>query len=996
MTLSRQAGLLTILWLFAACSSVGPAPAPTPDTGLVHDPGAAVDPGTSVDPGGAVDQGPFDPGQPDSADAPDLGFDEGAPDIPPPQDFGPPPDNEEGLALGDLRIMVAESPPSLRVLDAEGRVLFASAPGILELARISRRESWQQGYYGVARQEISKTGFESGRADLSSGSGRAELLIGPSRGVPALRLVIAPSATGLLLEAELLQSYPEDKAPNELRFRFRCGPGDGYYGLGGQSDAAEHRGQTVPIRVTEQGKDPDLVEAEASPVGHRYDAYFPLPYVLVARPAPDPRAHGLILDTVRRSRFLLCSEDPGVMEIQAAIPPAAAAAAPPEEGSGEGTFPPPAPGAPGAGPIVRPRVRLWLLAGPTPKDVVGQYTELLGRARPLPRWAFGPWIAFQGEPDEVREELETLVRENIPATAIWEQGWRDLSHPALPTLVERAHDLGLAVLTYFSTFIDEQEVSNPAAALAAGYAAQTGDGEPYLFTRATFESAITDLTNPGARQWLGNRLRRALSLGIDGWTADHGEWVAPDMHFSDGRTGESYANTYAVDWQRLNDEVLSSFVPEPPPEARPAPEPHDEPAAAPPPGGDEGAQAGDLPDAGSSDGDAGGAGEDAGTDPGTDADPGADTSTPPEPEIIEPLVLTRSGYLGSNRHARVVWAGEQNTSFELLDGLPSVIPYGTSLGLAGVSAFGHDIAGYTGGLAPPSTRELYMRWTELGAFSPVMRTSRGLLPDQNWNWDRDKDTVEHFRDHARVHLRLLPYIEALHAEAVRTGVPAMRHLLLEFPGWEGAKDAHYEFMLGPALLVAPVIEAGSLERSVSLPPGRWIHFDTGDTWRGGRSALVPAELGHIPVFLREGAIVPLLGREVRTVIRAPAAPERTPASDSEKEFLELRVVAGARASLELADGTHVLLLPAKEDLREAGLKLSLDGADLEPCSLGMSPRKDDCFAQASGGNILLVGRTGPGSVILGGDATKSDPMGLEILGGPASRRYVVRLYRAQE
>ena len=810
-----------------------------------------------------------------------------------------------GLPVGSFRVAATETPPALHFYDQDGAFVTTTAPGSLRLARVDVVWEWLQGFLGFEETTLLEDDLADTALALSADGDGLVAVFRDDDGAERARVEIsAIGDVGLLLAVTpgaLSDGMPADR----VHLRFACDPRERFFGLGGQSQSTEHRGQTIPIRVTEQGlgKDPAVPESAASTAGHVYDAYFPLPYLLVARPAPEPRAHGLLLLTEQRSRFLVCSEDEQVLEIQAAAT------------AGAGLDP-------GADDTLG--ARLVLLPGPTPKDVVRQFTALEGRPLPLPRWAFGPWVAIVGDPAEVQALAPELITHDLPATAIWHQDFRDYHHPDLPAMVDAVHAGGWRILAYFNTFLVQ---GHPLfeEALAAGYLPTTPEGDPYLFQRVTETSSQVDLTNPGAWAWMRGRLEHALSVGVDGWMADYAEWVAPDMHFHDGRVGEEYANLYTVDWARVNDEALRN--------ARP-------------------------------DGDA--------------------------------LFFSRSGYLGANRHLRVVWAGDQMTDFGRLDGLPSVIAYGVNLGLAGVSAFAHDIAGYTGIVSPPSTKELYFRWTALGAFSPVMRTHRGYTHHVNWNWDRDEDTVAHFRRYALLHLRLLPYLEMLHAEAVATGVPAMRHPVLEFPDWEGATPARGDtFLLGPSLLVAPVVEANATRRTVPLPPGTWYALEDGKRHDGPATPTVDAPPEAIPVFLRAGGIVPLLPDTVRLLEPAAAHPDRQAVTDVEEKKLTLLLGAGGEGTLTLADGTEIAVTQAPDGLEGAGVRLAADGDDLPTCGPGQTPAGDACIAEDLGGSCVVAGRNGPGNVWFGGGATGGSAWVVSVAGGPAGRAYELKLYRGE-
>ncbi len=808
-------------------------------------------------------------------------------------------DGQRRLMRSDALVVELESrPPVLRFFDTTGRLVTESEAGIVQIVAVSQKETWFEAFLAVERNEEDVVEFDTGYAALDFDQGQAVISLFDERGELRAHLTLAQAEEGsirICAEVAGVPLLPDRET--EIHVRFRARHDEYFYGFGGQTDAAEHRGHIVPIRVTEQGltKDPRLAESEWSIAGHVHDAYFPLPYTIVARPDPDHAAYGLILDTNRRSRFLLCAERDDLLELQAQLEP--------EAGGGHR------------------QCCLYVLPGPHPADVVRRYTAMQGRQVPLPRWAFGPWIAIKGLPLEVASLARAIEAQDVAATAVWDQDWRDYEHPDLPEMVARLHAIGLRVLTYFNTFLDSWELKDPEEPIRRGFASKRQRGGPYRFLRVLTPSSILDLTNPEARQWMAGRLARAYRLGIDGWMADYGEWVAPDMVFHDGRMGRDYANRYCVDWAALNDEVAKAERP---------------------------------------DGSA--------------------------------VFFSRSGYLGSNGYVRVVWAGDQQTDWDMLDGLASVIPYGTSLGLAGISAYGFDIAGYTGTISPPSTKELYLRWLALGALSPVMRTHRGNNWEKNWNWDRDAETISQFRRYSILHLRLLPYLEALHDESVRSGLPAMRHVLLEFPGWEGAPRADHVYMLGPSLFVAPVIHQGVSTLDVELPPGTWYRWETGEALVGPRVVTVSAPLGDIPVFLRAGGIVPLLPDSVRRIEKVEGRPLEWSVEAEESRLIEIDIGGEAQGRMTLRDGTTVTVV-VREEPAGAGTTVRLleDNRDLPHCELGMDPRKDPCWTTDLGTSAVVARRRGPGTIFFGRTVAGHDTW-VQIVGGPAERDVVIRLF----
>lgn len=191
---------------------------------------------------------------------------------------------------------------------------------------------------------------------------------------------------------------------------------------------------------------------------------------------------------------------------------------------------------------------------------------------------------------------------------------------------------------------------------------------------------------------------------------------------------------------------------------------------------------------------------------------------------VQRLFFMRSGWFGSNALTPVVWLGDQRTSFQADDGLPTVVPLELGLGLAAVSTVGSDIGGYQSATNPPATKELFFRWTTLGALSPVMRTHHGTNPRQQWRFDSDAETLAHYGRWARFHMQLFPYLQASSAEAEQTGMPMVRALPLLFPADPRSWTVADEYLLGGALLVAPVMAEGATSRSVYLPPGDWVRL----------------------------------------------------------------------------------------------------------------------------------------------------------------------------
>jgi sulfoquinovosidase len=228
------------------------------------------------------------------------------------------------------------------------------------------------------------------------------------------------------------------------------------------------------------------------------------------------------------------------------------------------------------------------------------------------------------------------------------------------------------------------------------------------------------------------------------------------------------------------------------------------------------------------------------------------------------LFFMRAGFTGVQRFCPLLWAGDQCVDFSRHDGLPSVICGALSSGLLGNAYHHSDIGGYTSLFGHVRTPELLMRWTEMAAFTPVMRTHEGNRPRENLQIDQSPAVLAHFARFTRIWCRLAPYLRSLSDEAATTGLPVQRPLFLHFPNDPDCYAMQDQYLYGPDLLVAPVQRPGVTDWSVHFPAGAdWTHVWSGATHRGGTRVTVPAPIGEPPVFYREGSDWTVLFKEVR-------------------------------------------------------------------------------------------------------------------------------------
>jgi alpha-glucosidase len=216
------------------------------------------------------------------------------------------------------------------------------------------------------------------------------------------------------------------------------------------------------------------------------------------------------------------------------------------------------------------------------------------------------------------------------------------------------------------------------------------------------------------------------------------------------------------------------------------------------------------------------------------------------------LWFMRAGHTGVQAHCPLLWAGDQSVDFSRHDGIGTVITAALSSGLVG-NAFSHsDIGGYTSLFGNVRTPELLLRWCELGAFCPVMRTHEGNRPEENLQIDSTQELLEGFVRWSRVHAMLAPYAAHLVAEATASGLPAQRALFLHYPRDAETFAIQDQFLYGADLMVAPVIQAGATARRVYLPGGEgqaWRHVWSGKNFAPGWCE-VDAPLGRPPLFYR--------------------------------------------------------------------------------------------------------------------------------------------------
>lgn len=665
---------------------------------------------------------------------------------------------------------------------------------------------------------------------------------------------------------------------NRIAIASPCESGHHFIGLGAQTHDVDHRGQIVPLWVSEQGvgkSDSDELPTVWQLLGRRHTTHVPMPAMV--------RSDGtaFVASTDAFARFDLCATDETKMRLE----------------------------------VWDNVVGFDVFARDTVLQAQQAMTTSLGRPRLLPPWALAPWNDAIFSQDDVLEYATFLRDNDIPSSALWSEDWRggrfsgdtyrldedwrlDLAqYPDYPSMANALKDQGFAHQVYFNTFATQS--GDVAAEIAAGgfdlRSATTGDS--FLFAGADRDfspTALLDLTNDAALEYMKNEhLKPALAAGARGWMADFAEWMPiDDVALASGEDPALVHNRYPQLWQQVNHDALF------------------------------------------------------------------------ESGVQDDSVLYyRSGHLGSPPLVDVLWAGDQRTSFADDDGLPTVIPIGLGTGVTGFPFFAHDVGGYQSSTNDPTTKELFFRWTELGAFTAVMRTHHGTHAALNHNLRSDLESTAHWKRYAEIHVRLYPYLRALMRAAVTDdaslaaghgALPLWAPLPLLFPADEAAWAIKDEFLFGPSLLVAPVVVEGAVSRAVHLPPGRWVAFPMPGAVAGTLGASreefagdvdVAAALGEVPVFVAAGGIVPLT---------ATAA-------------LTLREVPGIDLDLSSTSGDRTVVVALGND----GRFVEEDGAEYE---------------LAGTGTALPAGVDADGSVVVvGNQAVSADGFTFTLRGHPATR-----------
>ncbi len=526
-------------------------------------------------------------------------------------------------------------------------------------------------------------------------------------------------------------------------------------------------------------------------------------------------------------------------------------------------------------------VDYYVMAGPAPKDVVGAYTYLTGKAPLAPRWALGFQQSHWSYPDEatVRGIVKHMKDDHVPLDAIYlDIDYQDHNRPftvniqAFPNLGGLVSDLkAQGVHVVLITDLHIADVPGGGYAPYAegekqGYFVKKPGGGDYVGEVWPGPAVFPDFSRKVVRQWWGSLYTSFASMGVSGFWNDMNEPAIFNVP----------SKTMPLDVVHTIDEP--GFVPRTATHA----EMHN--------------VFGML--------------NSEATYQGIEAlQPNA-----------RPFVLTRASYAGGQRYA-ATWTGDNASSWAHLQLSVAQL---TNLGLSGFAYAGDDIGGFAGD--PPSA-ELLTRWFEIGAFNPIFRDhyTKGKPAQEIWVSGPEQEAIR--RTYVEERYRLMPTLYSLAEETSRTGLPIMRPVFLDFPqvvdGSDHLGGTEFDFMVGDDLLVAP---APTLESpapyEVKLPGEGWYDYWSGRRLAGASVTETP-DIARLPVFVRPGAVLfkQPLTQSTDEVPSGPLTLDIYPGSDGEAglytddgQSLDYRkgVFFRRKVTLSGTAGTIRLMLSATE------------------------------------------------------------------------------------
>ncbi len=469
-----------------------------------------------------------------------------------------------------------------------------------------------------------------------------------------------------------------------------------------------------------------------------------------------------------------------------------------------------------------------VFASGSPREIVAAYTRHTGVPILPPRWTAAPmhWRNEWASRTELEAEMDTIRALHIPCTTFWiDNPWQtsyndfvfdETRFPQPTAMLAGMRTRGFVPLLWSVPYLDG--VASGAAptntaetlylqALANAWLVHQGPGGAVYAALGSSQGAdgssgMIDFTNSAASDFWQSRIAPRVADGVRGFKLDYGEEIVAEIV---GTRPDFHFFDGSTERQTHN--VYNTLYHRPYRRALDA-----------------------------------GAGDDGG------------------------FLLVRAEAWGGQSVADVIWPGDLDSDFgeargRTVGGLPAAIAGMISLASSGFPNFGSDTGGFRGGMP---TREVLLRWAEHTAFTQILQLGGG--GDHHDPWLYDAAAGETYRALAREHMNLVPYLRMNAIAAHTLGTPTVLHPALAYPGDRAGYVDPYAYLLGEDFFVAPVIAAGATTRTLHLPPGKWVHWFTGAMHDGAADLTVDAPIGTPPVFVRVGAIVPMLPDDLDTLV----------------------------------------------------------------------------------------------------------------------------------
>ena len=499
----------------------------------------------------------------------------------------------------------------------------------------------------------------------------------------------------------------------------------------------------------------------------------------------------------------------------------------------------------------------YIIAGEDYKDILQQYIRLTGRPVMPPKWALGfsqcrGLYTWQDQALEVARKFRAL---EIPCDVIyqdigWTQylqdfTWREDHYSNPRAMLDTLHGLGFHMVVSQDPVISQKNAVQWRQADSLGLLAKdvrTGKSYDMPWPWGG-RCGVVDFTNPAAASWWGDWQQKPIDDGVDGFWTDMGEPAWSNEEEKDRLYMQHYAGPHAAVHNAYG-LYWDRVVTE------------------------------------------------------------EFNRRNPDKRLFQ---MTRAAFAGMQRYT-FSWTGDSGDARRMTDSWEQFayqIPMMLSAGLGGIPFITGDITGYCGSIEDyVDAAELYVRWMQFGLFTPLSRAHHeGDTAVEPWMFP--PFPMEAAKKAIELKYTLLPYIYTCAREAYETGMPLMRAMFLEYPEDRECRRTDMQFMFGPSLLVAPVVEKGARTREVYLPKGRWYDWADGTVYEGGHYVTVPAPLDKTPVLVKEGAMVPTVPVVMHTA-EAEGAPLTLRCYPKEGETVRYTLYEDDGTSLGYQRGEYAL------------------------------------------------------------------------------------------